>query len=73
MTTTASLVAEVSTKGARKAESELKGVSKQAKRTEENVTRMGGAFQSVSRNASAAAAATHLVKQLYNYRIKLDR
>jgi hypothetical protein len=57
MTATASLVAEVSTKGAKKAETELKGVSKQAKRTEQNVKGMGSALQSVGRNAGAAAAA----------------
>lgn len=54
---TAPLIAEISTKGAKKAASELKLVSSQAKKTENNVVGMGLSFKSIGKNASAAAAA----------------
>jgi hypothetical protein len=56
---TASLVAEISTKGAKKAEKELKGVAGQAKKTEGNVVKMKNSFKGVGRQASAAAAAVN--------------
>ena len=54
---TANLTATVSTQGASKSTRELKVVGQQAKKTENNVIQMGGAFTSVGKNASAAAAA----------------
>lgn len=53
----AKLVAEVSTKGAKKAERELKLVGTQAKRTETNVKNMGGSIQSIGKQAGLAASA----------------
>ena len=51
------LIAEVSTKGAKRAERELKSVGRQAKKTEDNVTQMGGAFTKTSKQAGLAAQA----------------
>lgn len=54
---TASLVAKISTTGASKAKTELKGVSTQAKKTESNVTKIGTSFKGMAQQASASAAA----------------
>jgi|LGVF01.2.fsa_nt_gb hypothetical protein len=53
---TAKLTAEVSTKGASKAEKELKGLSTQAGKTSKNVNKLENSLKSVGRNASAAVA-----------------
>ncbi len=53
----AALVAEISTKGAKRSQRELEAVGKTAKKTESNVIQMGDAFTKTGKQASLAASA----------------
>ena len=56
---TTSLVAKISTKGAKKSAKELELVGKTAKKTEGNVVKLGTSFKSVGKQAGLAAAAVN--------------